>query len=155
MYLIPLLLFNLEYFLSIFLALAAGYSVHRMAPSANSIVKFFVIPLIVAYASLTLFNMVLPKLNKYGDLVGDYVEINGKSVHVITAADRNVRLTTWEMNDHQGRIDIQDYVLICPGVRIDSALSVEVGASGQPAGYDSSPEHARSAPQPSRCDEQH
>ena len=53
----------------------------------------------------------------------------GKSVHVITAADRNVRLTTWEMNDHQGRIDIQDYVLICPGVRIDSALSVEVGAS--------------------------
>jgi|UniRef100_A0A6C0J9K3 hypothetical protein len=71
--------FNLEYFLSIFLALAAGYSVHRMAPSANSIVKFFVIPLIVAYASLTLFNMVLPKLNKYGDLVGNYVEINALS----------------------------------------------------------------------------
>ncbi|MFQ3347707.1 MAG: acetyltransferase-like isoleucine patch superfamily enzyme, partial [Candidatus Azotimanducaceae bacterium] len=46
-----------------------------------------------------------------------------------TAPDRNVRLTTWEMNDHQGRIDIQDYVLICPGVRIDSALSVEIGAS--------------------------
>jgi acetyltransferase-like isoleucine patch superfamily enzyme len=53
----------------------------------------------------------------------------GQSVHVITAADRNVRLTTWAMNDHQGRIDIQDYVLICPGVRIDSALSVEIGAS--------------------------
>ena len=53
----------------------------------------------------------------------------GKSVHVISAADRNVRLTTWEMNDHQGRIDIQDYVLICPGVRIDSAVSVEIGAS--------------------------
>tara|TARA_B110000858_G_C17752129_1_gene450201 strand:- start:783 stop:1103 length:321 start_codon:yes stop_codon:yes gene_type:complete len=68
--------FNLEYFLSISLALAAGYSIHRMAPAANSILKFFVVPLIVAYASLTLFNMILPKLNKYGDLVGNYIEIN-------------------------------------------------------------------------------
>jgi acetyltransferase-like isoleucine patch superfamily enzyme len=53
----------------------------------------------------------------------------GKSVHVITAPDRNVRLTTWEMNEHQGKIDIKDYVLICPGVRIDSASSIEIGAS--------------------------
>ena len=27
----------------------------------------------------------------------------GTSVHVITAADRTVRLTTWAMNDHQGK----------------------------------------------------
>mgnify|MGYP007000141265 len=51
----------------------------------------------------------------------------GTSVHVITAADRTVRLTTWAMNDHQGHIDIADAVLICPGVRIDSACRVSIG----------------------------
>ena len=53
----------------------------------------------------------------------------GTSVHVITAADRTVRLTTWAMNDHQGHIDIADAVLICPGVRIDSACRVSIGES--------------------------
>ena len=53
----------------------------------------------------------------------------GTAVHIITAADRTVRLTTWAMNDHQGRIDIADAVLICPGVRIDSACHVSVGES--------------------------
>ena len=51
----------------------------------------------------------------------------GTSVHVITAPDRNVRLTTWAMNEHQGQIDIGDAALICPGVRIDSACHVSVG----------------------------
>ena len=71
--------FNLEYFLSVTLAMAAGYSVHRMTPATNSIIKFFVIPLVVAYASLTLFNMILPKINKYGNLVGNYIEVNALS----------------------------------------------------------------------------
>lgn len=53
----------------------------------------------------------------------------GTSVHVITAADRTVRLTTWAMNDHQGQIDIADAVLLCPGVRIDSACQVSIGES--------------------------
>ena len=51
----------------------------------------------------------------------------GDAVHVIAASDRNVRLTTWAMHDYQGMIDIQNYVLICPGVRIDSASSVTIG----------------------------
>jgi len=53
----------------------------------------------------------------------------GTSVHIITASDRTVRLTTWAMNEHQGRIDIADAVLICPGVRIDSACQVSIGES--------------------------
>ena len=53
----------------------------------------------------------------------------GTSVHIITAADRTVRLTTWAMNEHQGQIDIADAVLICPGVRIDSACQVSIGES--------------------------
>lgn len=53
----------------------------------------------------------------------------GTSVHVITAPDRTVRLTTWAMNEHQGRIEVADSVLICPGVRIDSACQVSIGES--------------------------
>lgn len=49
------------------------------------------------------------------------------AVHVITAADRTVRLTTWAMHGHQGRIDIADSVLICPGVRMDSASEISIG----------------------------
>ena len=53
----------------------------------------------------------------------------GESVHVITARDRTVRLTTWAMNDHQGNINVGDFVLLCPGVRIDSASLVTIGES--------------------------
>ncbi len=51
----------------------------------------------------------------------------GKAVHVITAPDRLVRLTTWQMYEHQGQINVGDFVLLCPGVRIDSASSVTLG----------------------------
>jgi acetyltransferase-like isoleucine patch superfamily enzyme len=51
----------------------------------------------------------------------------GRCVHVVTAADRRVRLTTWEHDSGGGRIDIGDYCLISPGVRLDSACHIEVG----------------------------
>jgi acetyltransferase-like isoleucine patch superfamily enzyme len=50
----------------------------------------------------------------------------GDCVHVIAAAARPVRLTTWEFEQAQGRIDIGSYCLICPGVRLDSACHIEV-----------------------------
>ncbi len=53
----------------------------------------------------------------------------GRCVHVITGPDRRVRLTTWEHEDGAGRIDIGDYCLICPGVRLDSACHIEVGSN--------------------------
>ncbi|XOV81458.1 MAG: acyltransferase [bacterium] len=53
----------------------------------------------------------------------------GEAVHVVTAADRTVRLTTWQHEEGEGSIDVQDYALLCPGVRIDSATSVVVGKS--------------------------
>ena len=53
----------------------------------------------------------------------------GESVHVITAKDRTVRLTTWAMNEHQGEIHVGAFVLLCPGVRIDSASAVTIGES--------------------------
>jgi acetyltransferase-like isoleucine patch superfamily enzyme len=51
----------------------------------------------------------------------------GKSLHVITAKDRRVGLTTWGEGGHGGRIKLGDYVLLCPGVRVDSASRVVVG----------------------------
>jgi len=53
----------------------------------------------------------------------------GRCVHVITGTDRQVRLTTWAHEDGEGAIDIGDYCLICPGVRLDSACSITVGSN--------------------------
>ena len=53
----------------------------------------------------------------------------GRSVHIVTATDRLVCLTTWVHESGAGRIDIGDYVLLCPGVRIDSATHIEIGAN--------------------------
>ena len=64
----------------------------------------------------------------YLKLYGAGISI-GTAVHVVTSRDRTVGLTTWAHNNHQGAIDIGDYALLCPGVRIDSATSVRIGPS--------------------------
>lgn len=53
----------------------------------------------------------------------------GKSPHIITARDRRVSLTTWQYGDDAGHIDIGDYCLLCPGVRLDSACRIDVGSN--------------------------
>ena len=53
----------------------------------------------------------------------------GENPHVVTARDRPVALTTWQFDDHAGAIDIGDYCLLCPGVRLDSASRIEIGSS--------------------------
>ncbi|XOV89341.1 MAG: acyltransferase [Pseudomonadota bacterium] len=50
----------------------------------------------------------------------------GKNVHIVTAADRRVGLSTWAFEKHQGHITVGDNCLICPGVRIDSASLVQI-----------------------------
>jgi len=51
----------------------------------------------------------------------------GDQVHIITASDRKVRLSVWRHEAQEGRIDIGNYCLLCPGVRIDSAEHIEIG----------------------------
>ena len=51
----------------------------------------------------------------------------GRAVHVVASRDRQVRLTVWRQAEQEGRIDIGDYALLCPGVRLDSACHIEVG----------------------------
>jgi acetyltransferase-like isoleucine patch superfamily enzyme len=51
----------------------------------------------------------------------------GDFLHVVTAQDRRVCLSTWQFDEHQGHIDLGHYVLLCPGVRIDSASQITIG----------------------------
>ncbi len=59
---------------------------------------------------------------------GSHIRV-GDNLHVVTAKDRRVSLSSWHFEEHQGHIDIGDHVLLCPGVRIDSASSVKIGDS--------------------------
>jgi len=61
----------------------------------------------------------------YLKIHGAHIRI-GQAVHVITARDRHVTLTTWAHPAGNGRIDIGDYALLCPGVRLDSATHIEI-----------------------------
>jgi acetyltransferase-like isoleucine patch superfamily enzyme len=53
----------------------------------------------------------------------------GAQVHWVAAADRHITLSSWVHPKGQGRITIGDYCLLCPGVRIDSAVEVTLGDS--------------------------
>lgn len=53
----------------------------------------------------------------------------GDHAHVIATPDKKVRLTVWSTLEKGGAIDIGDYCLICPGVRISAATHVEIGDS--------------------------
>jgi len=66
--------FSLEYFLSIGLAMGSAFAINHMAVETNPIIKFFVVPLLVAYVSLLIFNNLFPKINEIGDRVGAFVE---------------------------------------------------------------------------------
>jgi len=57
---------------------------------------------------------------------GRYICI-GKNVHIVTTPDRLVSFSTWQFENHQGHINIGDNVLLCPGVRIDSASEINIG----------------------------
>jgi len=66
------------------------------------------------------FHMMKPW---YVRVHGAHIRI-GDNVHVVTARDRTVALSTWTFESHQGHIDIGNNCLLCPGVRIDSASQV-------------------------------
>ena len=57
---------------------------------------------------------------------GKHINI-GNNVHIVTAPDRMVSLSTWAFAEHQGHINIGDNVLLCPGVRLDSASEISIG----------------------------
>jgi acetyltransferase-like isoleucine patch superfamily enzyme len=50
----------------------------------------------------------------------------GRYATVIAAPDKKVRLSVWPDAADQGHITIGDYCLICPGVRISSAVGITI-----------------------------
>ena len=55
--------------------------------------------------------------------------VMGEYATVIATPDRKVRLCAWPNKAGGGMIEIGDYCLICPGVRISSASEVRVGGN--------------------------
>ncbi len=52
----------------------------------------------------------------------------GEYVHVIATADRKVRFTVWSEWGEAGWIELGDYCLVCPGVRISAARGIKIGS---------------------------
>ena len=62
------------------------------------------------------------------ELFGAPIEL-GRFATVIACRDAPVRLCVWPAREGCGAIRIGDYSLICPGVRISSAIGVTIGDS--------------------------
>ena len=62
-----------------------------------------------------------------------HMRVDGKQIHVgdfahfIANRDAQIKLSSWSDPDHQGKILIGDYCLICPGVRIEAATEIRLG----------------------------
>lgn len=65
---------------------------------------------------------------RYVEVFGGPIVI-GDYVHVIATADRKVRFTVWPQWAEEGIIEVGDYCLICPGVRISAARRITIGNS--------------------------
>jgi len=65
--------FNIEYILSIVIALLATYGLSKTG-KLPPIVTYGILPLSVAYATLQILNAFMPVLNRAGDKVSAYVE---------------------------------------------------------------------------------
>lgn len=73
----PTTTFNAAYIISIIAALGAAYLVNldKVGGSQATVIliKFFVVPIVVAFATLTFLNMLFPSVNKGGRVAGSYV----------------------------------------------------------------------------------
>lgn len=51
----------------------------------------------------------------------------GRDVHAFALPDRPIRLAVWQDDAHLGSIDVGDYSIINPGVRVTSAVEIRIG----------------------------
>ena len=82
---------------------------------------------------------IAPQFEKIGEgplILGvRYLHINGEGISVgnfatfISAPDSHIHLTTWNADKYQGKIEIGDFCLFSPGVRISAATSIKIGNS--------------------------
>jgi acetyltransferase-like isoleucine patch superfamily enzyme len=62
------------------------------------------------------------------ELFGGPIAI-GNYATIIATSDKKVRLSVWPETTGRGSVRIGDYALICPGVRISSALDIHIDAN--------------------------
>ena len=82
---------------------------------------------------------IAPQFEKIGEgplILGvRYLHVNGEGISVgnfatfISAPDSHIHLTTWNADKYQGKIEIGDFCLFSPGVRISAATSIKIGNS--------------------------
>lgn len=64
---------------------------------------------------------------------GRHIEVQGagvrvgRDVHMMATADRPIRFTSFPQKDTWGSIDIGDFSIVLPGVRMASAVSIRIG----------------------------
>ena len=63
---------------------------------------------------------------KYVDIFGTGINV-GKSATFVATSDSNIRLTTWNLGEFNGKIYADDYCLFTPGVRIAAATEIKIG----------------------------
>ncbi len=82
-------------------------------------------------------HFLLPQLENLGrgftfmrpwhvEIFGSPISI-GRFATVIATSDKKVRLSVWPEQPGRGKIEIGDYCLLSPGVRISSAHSINIG----------------------------
>ena len=82
---------------------------------------------------------IAPQFEKIGEgplILGvRYLHVNGEGISVgnfatfISAHDSHIHLTTWNADKYQRKIEIGDFCLFSPGVRISAATSIKIGNS--------------------------
>ena len=62
------------------------------------------------------------------EIIGSDITV-GKCVHILTNWNQKVRFVSWATEDAKGAIEIGDYCMISPGVRISSLSRITVGTN--------------------------
>lgn len=70
----PSTTFNSEYVVSVVSALLSAYLIQQGTPNMSPLIKFFLVPLLVAYLVLSMINWLAPGLNRTGHKISMYVE---------------------------------------------------------------------------------
>lgn len=66
--------FNLEYVVSIAIAMFCAWLVHSGSPTISPFITFFVIPLLVAYLAIQFINFTFPRINQFGSEADFYIK---------------------------------------------------------------------------------
>ena len=66
--------FSLEYVMSLSIALLSTYSIAKASPTLSPMVTYLLVPLVVAFTSLRIFNAMMPGINRSGSKLSAYIE---------------------------------------------------------------------------------